>query len=117
MLGAKNNHQQNKEALKLAFSEDQKYKEAIGVKTDTSLQILMTGVDFEIPLDELDDQLSWRVEGRLYGRDQQGNGIYYMQVQDLMIIDLLQTNNWLRLIYLRIRYHHPVCWTTALFQN
>ena len=53
----------------------------------------------KIPLDELDDQLNWRVEGRLYGRDQEGNGIYYMQVQDLMIIDLLQSNDWLRPIY------------------
>ena len=89
----------NKERLNIAFSEDQKYKEAIGVQPDTSLQILKTGVDFEIPLDELDDQLNWRVEGRLYGRDQEGNGIYYMQVQDLMIIDLLQSNDWLRPIY------------------
>jgi hypothetical protein len=89
----------NKEALRVAFSEDQKYKEAIGVRADTSLQILKTGVDFEIPVEELDDELRWRVEGRLYGRDQQGNGIYYMQVQDLMIIDLLQSNNWLRPIY------------------
>ena len=63
------------------------------------MQILKTGVDFEIPVEELDDELRWRVEGRLYGRDQQGNGIYYMQVQDLMIIDLLQSNNWLRPIY------------------
>ena len=64
----------NKEALRVAFSEDQKYKEAIGVRADTSLQILKTGVDFEIPVEELDDELRWRVEGRLYGRDQQGNG-------------------------------------------
>jgi len=89
----------DKEALKIAFSEDQRYKEAIGVTPDTSLQILKTGVDFELPVDELDDELSWRVEGRLYGQDQQGNGIYYMQVQDLMIIDLLKTNQWLRPIY------------------
>lgn len=89
----------DKEMLKRAFSEDYRYKEAIGVKPDTSLQILQTGTDFEMPVDSLDNQMSWRVNGRFYGNDAQGNGIYYMQVQDLLILDLLQTNNWLRPIY------------------
>lgn len=89
----------NKDLLKSAFAEDGNYKEAIGVKPDTSLQILYTGTDFEIPVDSLDNQISWRVNGRLYGNDAQGNGVYYMQVQDLMILELLQSNNWLRPIY------------------
>lgn len=89
----------DKEMLKQAFSEDYNYKEAIGVKPDTSLPILKTGTDFEIPVDSLDDVVSWKVNGRFYGRDQQGNGIYYMQVQDLMILDMIKTNNWLRPIY------------------
>ena len=89
----------DKEMLRSAFAEDGNYKEAIGVKPDTTLQILYTGTDFEMPVDSLDDQLSWRVNGRLYGNDAQGNGVYYMQVQDLMILELLQTNEWLRPIY------------------
>lgn len=89
----------NKEMLRRAFSEDYQYKEAIGVTPDTSLQILYTGTDFEMSVDSLDDQMSWRVNGRLYGQDQQGNGVYYMQVQDLMILELLKSNDWLRPIY------------------
>lgn len=89
----------DKDLLRQAFSEDMEYKEAIGVKPDTSLQILYTGTDFEIPVDSLDEEVSWRVNGRLYGNDAQGNGVYYMQVQDLMILELIQSNNWLRPIY------------------
>lgn len=89
----------DKEMLKQAFSEDYNYKEAIGVKPDTSLQILQTGTDFEMPVDSLDNQISWRVTGRLYGQDQAGNNLHYMQVQDLMIVELLKSNNWLRPIY------------------
>lgn len=89
----------DKEMLKQAFTEDSEYKEAIGVKPDTSLQILTTGTQFEMPVDSLDEALNWRLNGRLYGRDAEGNGVYYMQVQDLMILDLLQTNQWLRPIY------------------
>ena len=89
----------DKDMLKRAFSEDSEYKEAIGVTPDTSLQILYTGTDFEIPVDSLDDQVSWRVNGRVYGQDAQGNSVNYMQVQDLMILEILQSNNWLRPVY------------------
>ena len=51
------------------------------------------------PVDNLDDEISWKVDGRFYGNDAQGEGVYYMQVQDLMILDLLKTNEWLRPIY------------------
>lgn len=89
----------DKEMLRQAFSEDFEYKEAIGVKPDTSLPILQKGTDFEIPVDELDDQISWRLNGRFYGQDQNGNGIYYLQTQDRLIIEILQSNNWLRPVY------------------
>ena len=89
----------DKEMLKEAFSEDIAYKKAIGVQADTSIQILKPGTNFGIPIDELDDEVIWNVTGRLYGNDAQGNGVYYMQVQDLMILHILQTNNWLRPIY------------------
>lgn len=89
----------DKEMLAQAFSGDFEYKEAIGVKPDTSLPILQTGTDFEMSVDSLDDAMTWRVNGRLYGQDAQGNGVYYMQVQDLMILEILQSNDWLRPVY------------------
>lgn len=89
----------NKERLKEAFSNDFEYKEAIGVKPDTTLPILQQGTAFEIPVDSLDNEFTVQIDGRLYGQDQQGNGIYYMQVQDLMILELLRSNNWLRPVY------------------
>ncbi len=89
----------DKELLKQAFSEDAQYKEAIGVTPDTSLQILYTGTDFEISVDSLDNEVSWRVDGRVFGQDAQGNSVNYMQVQDLMILEILQSNNWLRPVY------------------
>jgi hypothetical protein len=89
----------NKEMLKKAFSEDADYKEAIGVKADTSLQIFRTGTDFEIPVDSLDDEVRWIMRGRSFGRDRNGNEINYLQTQDALILDILQTNNWLRPVY------------------
>jgi methyltransferase-like protein len=85
--------------LKKAFSDDRNYKENIGVKPDTSLSIFQNGIDFEIPVDSLDNTVSWRLNGRRYGQDQQGNTVYYLQVQDRLILDMLRTNNWLRPVY------------------
>jgi hypothetical protein len=89
----------DKEMLKNAFSEDVNYKEAIGVKPDTSLPLLQKGVDFEMQVDSLDDEVTWRLNGRFYGQNQQGDRIYYLQVQDRLILDILQNNNWLRPVY------------------
>ncbi|MDR9418803.1 protein O-mannosyl-transferase family [Gracilimonas sp.] len=89
----------DKEMLRNAFSDDRNYKESIGVKPDTSLPILQKGIDFEMPVDSLDEVVSWRLNGRLYGEDPQGNRVYYMQVQDRLILDILRTNNWLRPVY------------------
>ncbi|MEX2477286.1 MAG: DUF2723 domain-containing protein [Gracilimonas sp.] len=89
----------DKEMLRDAFSDDNTYKESIGVVPDTSLQILQKGIDFEMPVDSLDDMVSWQLNGRMYGEDQQGNRIYYLQTQDHLILDILQSNNWLRPVY------------------
>jgi len=89
----------NKDLLKSAFSGDQRYKETIGVKPDTSLEIFREGVDFEMPVDSLDSEVSWFFQGRSAGPDGQGNQRYYTQVQDEVIIDILKTNNWLRPVY------------------
>lgn len=89
----------DKNMLRQAFSEDRQYKEAIGVTPDTTVPILQTGTDYEMPVDSLDDMVSWRLDGRRYGQDQQGNTIHYLQVQDHLILDILKTNNWLRPVY------------------
>ena len=88
----------DKEMLKKAFSKDLDYKEAIGVKNN-DIPILQTGTDFEMPVDSLDNAMSWNLNGRFYGKDQQGQDIYFLQVQDRMILELLKANNWLRPVY------------------
>jgi hypothetical protein len=85
--------------LRNAFSDDPQYKESIGVTPDTSLSILQNGIDYEMPVDSLDDVVSWRLNGRLYGQDSQGNQIHYLQIQDRLILDILETNQWLRPVY------------------
>lgn len=89
----------NKDLLRSAFSGDNSYKETIGVKPDTSLELFREGVDFGIPVDSLDNEVSWFVQGRPAGTDGQGNQRYYTQVQDEVILDILRTNKWLRPVY------------------
>ena len=89
----------DKDMLRNAFSDDPQYKESIGVTPDTSLSILQNGIDYEMPVDSLDDVVSWRLNGRLYGQDSQGNQIHYLQIQDRLILDILETNQWLRPVY------------------
>ena len=89
----------NKDLLKSAFSGDNSYKETIGVKPDTSLELFREGVDFGIPVDSLDNEVSWYFEGRSAGSDGQGNQRFYTQVQDEVILDILKTNKWLRPVY------------------
>ncbi|MFY0699077.1 MAG: DUF2723 domain-containing protein [Balneola sp.] len=88
----------DKELLRKAFSEDTDYKEAIGV-AGSEIPILQSGTDYEIPVDSLDDVISWKLEGRYYGRDQEGNDIRYLQIQDRLILEILESNNWLRPVY------------------
>lgn len=54
---------------------------------------------FSLPVEELDNDVSWFVEGRPAGRDGQGNERFYLQTQDRMVLELLQNNMWLRPIY------------------
>tara|TARA_R110002126_G_scaffold290650_1_gene448125 strand:+ start:2573 stop:5560 length:2988 start_codon:yes stop_codon:yes gene_type:complete len=88
----------DKEMLKKAFSEDNNYKEAIGVK-NSEIPILQSGTDFEMPVDSLDEVVDWNLQGRFYGKDQQGNDIRYLQTQDRLILEILESNNWLRPVY------------------
>ncbi|MBN2732958.1 MAG: DUF2723 domain-containing protein, partial [Balneolaceae bacterium] len=89
----------NKNLLQSAFTDSSKYREAIGVKSDTSLNVYRETVDFGMPIDSLDNEVAWYYEGRSAGRDQQGNERFYTQVQDEVILDILRTNKWLRPVY------------------
>ena len=55
--------------------------------------------DYSISIDEMDDGVSWYLEGRSAGRDARGNERFYLQTQDKMILHLLRNNQWLRPIY------------------
>jgi hypothetical protein len=89
----------NKDLLKNAFSNDSSYKEKIGVPADKAANYHLEGMDFDIPVDSLDNQVSWYYKGRPAGTDRQGNRRYYTQVQDEVILDILRTNRWLRPVY------------------
>ena len=89
----------NKDLLRGAFTDSSEYREAIGVKSDTSLNVFRESVDFGMPIDSLDNEVAWYYEGRSAGRDQQGNERFYTQVQDELILDILKTNRWLRPVY------------------
>lgn len=55
--------------------------------------------DYSIPVEEMDDQVSWYLEGRSAGRDSRGNERFYLQTQDKMILHMLRNNRWIRPIY------------------
>lgn len=54
---------------------------------------------FSVSVDELDDEMSWNLQGRSAGRDSQGNERFYLQTQDKMILHLIENNMFLRPIY------------------
>ncbi len=54
---------------------------------------------YSIPVDSLDNEVRWYLEGRPAGRDAQGNQRYYLQTQDKMILEILKNNLWLRPVY------------------
>ena len=54
---------------------------------------------FSVPVDELDDEIRFYLEGRFAGQDNQGNPRFYLQTQDKMVLHLLENNMWLRPIY------------------
>ena len=89
----------NKDLLRGAFTDSSEYREAVGVQSDTSLNVYREAVDFGMPVDSLDNEVAWYYEGRSAGRDQQGNERFYTQVQDDVILDILRTNKWLRPVY------------------
>lgn len=57
---------------------------------------------FQMPVDDLDDEMSWFYEGRFLGQDRSGNDLHYTRVQDDIVMDILRTNQWVRPVYFAI---------------
>lgn len=89
----------DKQLLAKAFSDSSFYRKAIGVKSDTSLNVYRKSVDFGMPVDSLDSRVAWYYKGRSAGQNREGQELFYTQVQDEVILNMLRTNQWLRPIY------------------
>jgi hypothetical protein len=59
-------------------------------------------LSFDIPVEQLDDELRWFYQGNYLGSDRQGNELYYTRIQDDIILDILRTNQWIRPVYFAI---------------
>ncbi|HEX6983475.1 MAG TPA: DUF2723 domain-containing protein [Balneolaceae bacterium] len=81
------------------FSGENAYKKAIGVDPDNPRPVYNAGVDFNIPVDSLDNSVHWFLQGRSAGTDYQGNPRYFLRVQDKVILNILKNNDWVRPIY------------------
>jgi len=90
----------NKSLLKEAFTGDAEVNELTGVQRGGNFEYqVRSAVPYSIPVDSLDDQVSWFLEGRFAGTDGQGNRRHYLQVQDQMVLEILRSNQWLRPVY------------------
>ena len=99
----------DKDYLRSIFEES-----AIGEPGDISTQLVagpeefrpegvfLPELGFGIPIDDLDDEVSWFYEGNLLARDSEGNPVYYTRVQDDLVLDIIKTNNWVRPVYFAI---------------
>ncbi len=54
---------------------------------------------FGVPLEELEDEVTWYLEGIFLGRDRDGNEMHYTRIQDDMVMEILRTNRWVRPVY------------------
>ncbi len=54
---------------------------------------------FGVPLEYLDDEVTWHLEGIFLGRDRDGNEMHYTRIQDDMVLEILRTNRWVRPVY------------------
>ncbi len=54
---------------------------------------------FGVPMDRLDDHVTWHLEGIFLGRDRDGNEMFYTRIQDDMVLEILRTNQWVRPVY------------------
>jgi len=90
----------DKPLLKQAFSEEVEINELTGIQRSGNFEYqARSAVPYSIPVDSLDDEVSWHLEGRFAGTDGEGNRRHYLQVQDQMVLEILRSNQWLRPVY------------------
>lgn len=89
----------DKQLLRYAFSDNPSGEPEGVIRDDVFENQLQSAVPFSIPVDSLDDEVRWHLEGRFAGQDPQGNRRYYLQVQDRMVLELLENSQWMRPVY------------------
>lgn len=89
----------NKPLLEAAFSGEPIDELQGIVRTQAFEYQLQSAVPYSLPVEELDNEVRWRMTGRPAGVDQQGNPRFYLQAQDRMVLEILQANEWLRPVY------------------
>ncbi|MEX0662548.1 MAG: DUF2723 domain-containing protein [Balneolaceae bacterium] len=88
----------DKDLLRTVFAGDT--TEIIGTQITPVLENqIRSAVPYSIPVEELDDEVSWNLQGRPAGRNQQGQEQFYLQPSDIAAIEIIEQNNWLRPIY------------------
>ncbi len=55
-----------------------------------------------MPVDSLDNQVSWSYQGNYLGQNQSGKKLYYTRIQDDLVLDILKTNRWARPVYFAV---------------
>lgn len=56
-------------------------------------------IGFGVSMEQLDQEVSWHLEGIFLGRDRYGNEMFYTRIQDDMVLEILRTNRWVRPVY------------------
>ncbi|WP_240596657.1 DUF2723 domain-containing protein [Rhodohalobacter barkolensis] len=70
-----------------------------GADNQMLINQMLMATPYSLPVEELDNEVRFYLEGRPAGRDNQGNTRYYLQTQDRMILEILRQNQWLRPVY------------------
>jgi hypothetical protein len=100
----------NKKLLKEAFSGPRQSREHIGVKPNGKRMVFpkkAKKMSFGIPVDSLDDSMYWYYKGRYYGKNKQGNKIYYLLTNDRVVLNIIKNNHWLR----------PICFASTVSKS
>jgi len=90
----------DKSVLKQAYSSKENYRNAIEAnKTFEDYTFFKKTATYKIPIDSLDNEVSFYYEGNFLTQDREGNKLYYTRIQDDLIMDILKTNRWVRPVY------------------
>ncbi len=95
----------NKDRLSKAFSTLPSNYPKPGSKAaeqDSNYVLHDPAMAYDVPIDSLDNQLSWYYQGRYMGKDQSGDKKYYTMIQDDMVMDIIKNNINKRPIYFAI---------------